>query len=897
MSASSFLGPICSSLYKYAIEPIIEKKKNERKISAEIKDALEKCVDQFLIYTGITNKQDQKAFEEFLSQNVVASEIRNFLFEETPSDPSLLLYDLLIEDYKYFGFRKKLSLDRDTFVTQLYQLLKLLREELLSKLPHEIKLLRQEILGRKVISTHEYVDLIEKGGMRESEISLRGLITRMDVGSFIYDLNKLLTPMIIRRLEVPIGINFTPNYDLVDTSDFIDWSNFIRERTNLDNSGKISIIAGPAGMGKSTLMRVIYSRRGVNCINEIQNNYSDDQEFLFFIPLKTVDSSASLHSVLFNHLSNLSQEGNQFLSYWVKNSLISFIRRYRVSLFLDAVDEFPSDESFRNFFKELVYFMRKLHKYKLENRLNVFVSTRVEYIEDLRYYFQDFSYESSLLKGFNLEQSQTYTERWYQENRIVEDPQSLTEELFNKIKPKKEDLADIFSNPLLISMLAIYYATSRDLPESKFDLLEEIPRFLCQRWDTLRGVENPYLSLQGGFQKFQTFFSIVAYEMQKTGSNLLNNLEQKYFTIQREERNLRAEDIEDDFRNILGIIQERPVLGSIYQDSSFLFNMQIIEEYYSAMRASNIIVNGRIREEELWEVIKPLFKKSNQAGEIVFYLIRKFYLIYKMLINFGLKSMKKVLDRMKHQKNERAPMDEFDGLLSYCNTCALFLLTFDSKYKLENEEERTLLRFVLIMSPFSNHLKIRMKDSVTFDQLCNSQDVIYDLIVESSLHFSDGDDSYEYNLESTQNIEPLELGGLFELFEFANKTLSLKCEFSVSNFLIQLNYLIVNLVSDGFLESIKDQIIKFGENLDVDNTRNLEFVYLYLLITLVRADYSSVNVLILTDLLENIEDENDIRRNELGLPEEYLLDIDAMIICCRTALRKISRKKHFNVLS
>lgn len=177
------------------------------------------------------------------------------------------------------------------------------------------------------------------------------------------------------------------------------------------------------------------------------------------------------------------KDANAFLP-----ELRAHLRNQPTMILFDGLDEVPeADERRAHLLQALADFTTGL-----PDATRVVVTARPYAYEDKSWRLARF--ETLTLAPFNDEQTERFIENWYQAVRRAmqwdeQTAQNKALELRDALRDR-DDLADIASRPLLLTLMATLSSSGGTLPNDRFDLYDKMVGLLLSRWDKARFEQN-----------------------------------------------------------------------------------------------------------------------------------------------------------------------------------------------------------------------------------------------------------------------------------------------------------------------------------------------------------------------------------------------------------------------
>jgi energy-coupling factor transporter ATP-binding protein EcfA2 len=228
-------------------------------------------------------------------------------------------------------------------------------------------------------------------------------------------------------------------------------------------------ILGEAGSGKSTSLRrlaYLLAEKGLA---------SERPDFKIPIILK----AAAVAEEKDNSLLNLCYEETQRLTHSKKPSFgPEDLAEGRVWLFIDALDEVPSEESQEKVLRSILEFVDTYP------HCTVIVASRdYQSIKDLPELAR---FERYTLSPISLKQAELILKRIQKAKRL---PLEITEETLRRL----QDIHGMVINPLLVTVFAAITEYSRkDIPANITELFKKYTELMLGRWDVSKGLAQQY---------------------------------------------------------------------------------------------------------------------------------------------------------------------------------------------------------------------------------------------------------------------------------------------------------------------------------------------------------------------------------------------------------------------
>ncbi|GAA2335030.1 NACHT domain-containing protein [Dactylosporangium salmoneum] len=199
---------------------------------------------------------------------------------------------------------------------------------------------------------------------------------------------------------------------------------------------------------------------------------------------------------------------------------------------------------------------------------------------------------------FNRERAEAYVGKWF----------SLVErsEFIDPFLRESRSVADLRSNPLMLSLLCVMYASEQYLPRNRAQVYERCATMMFERWDVLRGVRRQREfdgRVRGAVQElaWHLFTGRVLELRESAAIQVLA----RYLTSRRFDpldAHELAVDVLELCANRAWVLTE---LGTHEGEAVYGFAHRTFLEYFVAER----IVRTHVSPEEVWEIIAPHLDK------------------------------------------------------------------------------------------------------------------------------------------------------------------------------------------------------------------------------------------------------------------------------------------------
>lgn len=284
-----------------------------------------------------------------------------------------------------------------------------------------------------------------------------------------------------------------------------------KERKNalevVKNTPKLFILGKP-GAGKSTFLKHIT----ISTISDKVN-----VGFIpVFISLKEFSEDKKANTLLKQIVKEFEKNGFPKATPFVEEAL----KEGSFAILLDGLDEVSEAESARTC-KEINSATRQYS----ENRFIITCRNNA-----YNYIFED--YTDVELADFDDDQITEFVKKWFANNSETGE-KCLTKLMHADNKGIKE----MASQPLLLTLLCIYFKDARDFPQNRAELYEEAVKVLLQTWDSSRGIERSSLI----YKKLSPRQKLVLYS--EIAAPAFN--ENKYFFKENEIQYIIAEKLDN----------------------------------------------------------------------------------------------------------------------------------------------------------------------------------------------------------------------------------------------------------------------------------------------------------------------------------------------------------------
>ena len=329
-----------------------------------------------------------------------------------------------------------------------------------------------------------------------------------------------------------------------------------------DNRGKKILVWGEPGVGKTTFLKQIttYAIKNTNLVPLYIN--IPEWEALGSI------SEEGLVKYLSEQFSNSGfREGDAFIEYLIDEG--------NAILLFDGLDEISGDQR-----KILI---RLLEKYST-SKSQVIISCRIDAIQgEIRGYWE------AQIASWDAKRIEDFIKKRF--------PNKQDQDSFLQDLHKNEQLRNIRSNPLLLSILCLFYSSEQGFPKNQAAIYIEATRYLIQRQEQEKRIERDIVWNNITLDKTEDLYAHLAYKSFKQNKLFLNEkdfLEEINIALEHILSKEEAEKIDSSLLLHQLVSQHGIILRRGYNTYSFLH--LTFQEYYTASYIVKNITLGTLDE-------------------------------------------------------------------------------------------------------------------------------------------------------------------------------------------------------------------------------------------------------------------------------------------------------------
>ncbi|NEZ59627.1 NACHT domain-containing protein [Adonisia turfae] len=324
----------------------------------------------------------------------------------------------------------------------------------------------------------------------------------------------------------------------------------------VENYSKL-ILLGRPGAGKTTFLKyvAVFANK-----SEILPGYVP-----IFISLKDFqnqDHQIGLKEYIENEL--ISCEVN-------KESFELLLREAKILFLFDGLDEVRKEN-----FNRVIRLIKEISQTYSKNRF--IITCRLAASE---YKFENFL-EAEVCE-FTKEQISMFSKNWFATKKS---PQK-TEKFINRIS-KDEEISELATNPLLLTLLCMVFEDSEEFPKNQAELYQEGLDVLLRKWDVSRAVERPETYRKLSKNKKEDLLSKIAYATFEKDEGLFKRRTIDYQIreyIYNLPRSISSpEDVELDCNSVLdSMIAQHGLITEVAKDI-FSFSHRTFHEYFVSLK-------------------------------------------------------------------------------------------------------------------------------------------------------------------------------------------------------------------------------------------------------------------------------------------------------------------------
>lgn len=263
---------------------------------------------------------------------------------------------------------------------------------------------------------------------------------------------------------------------------------------------------------------------------------------------------------------------NELLSCNVnKESFNLLLREAKILFLFDGLDEVRKEN-----FGRVVRLIKEIsHTY---NKNRFIISCRLAASE---YKFENFL-EAEVCE-FTQEQISTFASNWFATKKSP----NKTERFINRIR-KDEEISELATNPLLLTLLCMVFEDSGDFPKNQAELYQEGLDVLLRKWDISRAIERPETYRKLSKNRKEDLLSKIAYATFEKNEGLFkrqtieNEIRDYIYNLPRSIRS--PEDFEPDCKSVLdSMIAQHGLIVEVAK-GIYSFSHRTFHEYFVSLR-------------------------------------------------------------------------------------------------------------------------------------------------------------------------------------------------------------------------------------------------------------------------------------------------------------------------
>ena len=242
--------------------------------------------------------------DDFFSNKKIVEEFNSILTDESQVDN-----DFLIDSFMDYILRldKDLLIKENLLKNSFWKLIRNLHVYKFLQLPLKEKSLMIKLEGNRSLNQSDYENYLDSVKRNMNLIRLYGLESSFDPNPIKFEIKNVLTEMELMKLPKSLKIweGKTRSNDIFELNKskgkLLNSHRIIDKLSVGDISSLMFIFIGPAGVGKSSLIKSLMIKRIQNLIEKGQVN-SFQRELPVFISLKDLDENSSNNLKYFLHI-------------------------------------------------------------------------------------------------------------------------------------------------------------------------------------------------------------------------------------------------------------------------------------------------------------------------------------------------------------------------------------------------------------------------------------------------------------------------------------------------------------------------------------------------------------------------------------------------------------------
>lgn len=221
---------------------------------------------------------------------------------------------------------------------------------------------------------------------------------------------------------------------------------------------------------------------------------------------------------------------------------------------------------------------------------------------------------------FDDDQVSDYVARWFKLDEATSPAEQ--EQLITSFMEDSEQIQELRSNALLLTLLCAMYSSDRYLPHNLAQVYERCALMLFEQWDLKRGIELPikfHGRLRSAVQHLAwDMFSATESGKPQTRTKVINNLT-KYLDKKLDDHDESVAMAEEFLAHCTGRAWILADVGATESEPQFGFTHRTFLEYFAAEH----LVRTHRTAASLWAVLKPNIEQWDVVAQIVLQLYER----------------------------------------------------------------------------------------------------------------------------------------------------------------------------------------------------------------------------------------------------------------------------------
>lgn len=354
-----------------------------------------------------------------------------------------------------------------------------------------------------------------------------------------------------------------------------------------------TIVLGPAGVGKSTLVK--------HSVSLITEDPSEDPPIPLVLELKNYQDVTGGSSGLFKQ--HLLRDITQMMQHEPPEGWIDYLLLTgRATVFFDGYDE-VLDSFDRARVRDAIRSFARLYPAS-----SIVVTTRIVGYQEISFSSKEFMHVA--INDFQPHQVKAYAQKWFEARPTgTETSDNSSSDAFFRETGKYA--ADLRANPLMLSLLCTLFYHQGAIPKTLADVYESCARLMFRQWSVMRGLKDP------GVWDLRPALSHIASVIMSNADYRRDGIPRRHLVQElqdffREESTIRIEAARDRAESLVKAWAGRAwviteVGKDAYNTPKFGFVHQSFLEYFAAVQLTTDSENAQ----ELFDKLRDQIVQVN----------------------------------------------------------------------------------------------------------------------------------------------------------------------------------------------------------------------------------------------------------------------------------------------